>query len=304
MLTTYSQSLKKTTYSQSLKKNNIDPDFTILINFTIEHERNGQIAFLDALRSRNNGTITTTVYRKPTHTDRYLDYNSHHDKQHKISVATTLLQRAQQIPSTTENKFNRHYESTEYPQVLLSNIRKRIERKQNDSVPSPEILAREFFELVDPIKNSHAVLPYIKGITEPITRILKKHNIRVSNKPVKTLQQEFPSPKDRPEAHKTNDVVYQIKCKDCTWSYIGETSRCYETRRKEHIRNVKTYAPCSNISKHASCNDHNIDFEDGRIIDKGNHRTRKTLESWHTANTQNADNNSKPLPDPSYILLT
>ena len=50
------------------------------ISFTIEHETDGQIAFLDALISRNSGTITTSVYRKPTHTDRYLDFKSHHDK--------------------------------------------------------------------------------------------------------------------------------------------------------------------------------------------------------------------------------
>ena len=40
------------------------------ISFTIEHETDGQIAFLDTLISRNSGTITTNVYRKPTHTDR------------------------------------------------------------------------------------------------------------------------------------------------------------------------------------------------------------------------------------------
>ena len=33
-----------------------------------------------------------------------------------------------------------------------------------------------------------------------------------------------------------------------------------------------------------------------RLLKKGNFRERKTLESWHTAATENADNNSKPLP--------
>ena len=75
------------------------------------------------------------------------------------------------------------------------------------------------------------------------------------------------------------------------------------TRKKEHIRNVKSHAPDSNIAKHAWSNDHIIDFENGRIIDRGNYRTRKTLESWHTMNTKDADNNSKPLPEPYLILL-
>ena len=51
------------------------------ITFTIEHEQDGQIPFLDTLVSRNDGTVTTKVYRKPSHTDRYLDFRSHHDKQ-------------------------------------------------------------------------------------------------------------------------------------------------------------------------------------------------------------------------------
>ena len=37
-------------------------------------------------------------------------------------------------------------------------------------------------------------------------------------------------------------------------------------------------------------------FENGKVIDSGNYRTRKTLESWHTALITNSDNNSKPLP--------
>ena len=39
-----------------------------------------------------------------------------------------------------------------------------------------------------------------------------------------------------------------------------------------------------------------IDFNNGKVIDSGNYRTRKTLESWHTAVITNFDNNSKPLP--------
>ena len=42
------------------------------ISFTIETEDNGQISFLDTLITRKNGAVTIGVYRKPTHTDRYL----------------------------------------------------------------------------------------------------------------------------------------------------------------------------------------------------------------------------------------
>ena len=44
------------------------------IQFTKEIEENGKIPFLDCLVTRdNNNKLNTTVYRKPTHTDRLLD---------------------------------------------------------------------------------------------------------------------------------------------------------------------------------------------------------------------------------------
>ena len=54
--------------------------------------------------TRNSGTITTNVYRKPTHPDRYLHFKSHHDKKHKISTAATLLHTAIRLPNTVEGK--------------------------------------------------------------------------------------------------------------------------------------------------------------------------------------------------------
>ena len=44
------------------------------ISFTVEHEANRQLLFLHTLTIRRNNTIHVTVYRKPTHTDRYLEY--------------------------------------------------------------------------------------------------------------------------------------------------------------------------------------------------------------------------------------
>ena len=123
------------------------------------------------------------------------------------------------------------------------------------------------------------------------------NEIQVINKPLKTLQQEFPSPKFRPSTEHQPNVVYKIPCADCGWCYIGETGRCFETRKKEHIRNVKTCANGSNIAKHAWSFDHRMDFDNSSVVDKGSFRIRKTLEAWHTSATEHADNNSKPIPN-------
>ena len=162
-----------------------------------------------------------------------------------------------------------------------------------------------FFKWADPSDTSlgFACLPYISGLTEPLTRLLRKNDIRVVSKPAKTLQQEFPSPKFRQPLDLQCNVVYKIPCSDCCWSYVGETGRCFKTRRKEHQRNLKNYTSGSNIANHAWENNHAIDFEGATVIDKGNYRVRKTLESWHTAKTVGANNNSKPFPRQYSILL-
>ena len=74
-------------------------------------------------------------------------------------------------------------------------------------------------------------------------------------------------------------------------------------QKKEYIRNVKKHNKGSNIANHARTNDHVIDFENGKVVDKGNFRIWKILESWHTAITNEADNISKPLPRQYAIIL-
>ena len=59
---------------------------------------------MDTLVTGDNGFLITNVYRKPTHTDKYLDYTSHHDKNHKASTALSLLHRAATLPNTNEGK--------------------------------------------------------------------------------------------------------------------------------------------------------------------------------------------------------
>ena len=61
------------------------------ISFTIQIESDNKVSFPDTLATRRNGTIAVDVYRKPTHTDRYLDYNSHHDNKPRPRPAQQQL---------------------------------------------------------------------------------------------------------------------------------------------------------------------------------------------------------------------
>ena len=84
-------------YEPRIWKRYVDDTFTILyrenvddfllhlnnhqpsIRFTMKTEKDNKLAFLDtAVLREPDGCLTTNVYRKPTHTDQYLAYDSHH----------------------------------------------------------------------------------------------------------------------------------------------------------------------------------------------------------------------------------
>ena len=67
--------------------NSIEPS----IQFTVERETDGKLPLLDTCVQRaTDGKLETVVYRKPTHTDKYLSFNSHQPRSHKKSVVTTV----------------------------------------------------------------------------------------------------------------------------------------------------------------------------------------------------------------------
>ena len=69
------------------------------IQFTMEDSReDGSMPFLDTLVTPcSEGNLSTRVYRKPTHTDLYLQWDSHHTIAAKYSVVGTLHHRAKAI---------------------------------------------------------------------------------------------------------------------------------------------------------------------------------------------------------------
>ena len=75
---------------------NLHPD----IKFTME-QNHKEIPFLDILIKNENGKITTDIYRKPTDSQRYLHFMSHHPKNCKKSIPFILARRVCTIVSDT-----------------------------------------------------------------------------------------------------------------------------------------------------------------------------------------------------------
>ena len=153
------QPITTSSYDTRIWKRYVDDTFTILdrgkvddllqhlnnqqpsIRFTMETEKDNKLAFLDtAVLREPDGRLTTSVYRKPTHTDQYLAYDSHHPQSVKRGIVKCLYERAKRLvtkPSVISEE-KKHLSS-----VLVSNgypfsFLQKVTRPENQTtVPSP-----------------------------------------------------------------------------------------------------------------------------------------------------------------------
>ena len=100
-----------------------------------------KFAFLDtAVLREPNSRFTTSVYRKPTHTDQYLAYDSHHPQSVKRSTVNCLYERAKRLvtkPSVISEE-KRHLSSFLVSNgYLFSFLQKLTKTAKRTTVPNP-----------------------------------------------------------------------------------------------------------------------------------------------------------------------
>ena len=275
--------------------NNLHPK----IKFTIEEEKDGCLAFLDTLiKRKENGELSVCVYRKPTHTDQYLNFHSNHIASTKDSVVSALFRRARDIisdPRELEKENNRIVNvltANNYDKQTVMKVKRKIDNNGNAENRNDDIEQTEYVGQV--------VLPYIPKTSETLKRIFKTHNIRCSFQSKDTLRKALSKPKDIVEEERQNNIVYKIPCGDCPATYIGETKRSFETRAKEHARAVKNGDTNKNeIAMHCWTLGHKMNWDDKKVIDREKNWTaRKIKETIHSIADNNHFNNvSYILPD-------
>ena len=102
---------------------------------------------------------------------------------HKRSVATTLLRRAVNIPSSCQEK---KAELQHVEEVLRDNnypdhfIKKCVERSTSCNPNSSS-------NSHDEIDKAMVVLPYVSGVSEKIGRALKPYGIKTAHKPISKM---------------------------------------------------------------------------------------------------------------------
>lgn len=239
------------------------PEFTRHVNsihdsitVTVEEESNGMLPFLDLKIVREvDGSLSHTVYRKPTHTDRYLRADSHHHPAQLSSVPRSLINRALKLcdPQFVE-------EELEHVRDVLED--NGYNWKQCLRWANPRESTRTAV-----VERSPAYLPYVRGVTDRIGYLLRRrYSIKTVFRSQTQLRRLLRSPKDRD--HLNVPGVYKIPC-DCGKSYVGETRRNITTRLTEHIRSIKNSDTTrSALAEHAKLSNinHYIRFDKASVL--------------------------------------
>ena len=243
------------------------------IKFTLEKENNNVLPFLDVLVVHDEqGRLITKVYRKNTHTNRYLSFKSNNPVNIKKSVVTCLFKRAHEISGVEELQKERKniYEVLQlnsYPPSFISKCENLYKNREKSETTSQEenTLAT-------------AVLPYVKNLSEEVRRILRDYGIRTAFKNYPTLGSILTKVKDQIALERRNGVIYKINCA-CGDTYIGETGRTLEIRVKEHKRAcVKADFEKSSVAEHAWLSGHYIDWDNVEVLDQENDLCRRKVK--------------------------
>ena len=251
---------KGTSNSLLAHLNSIDPN----IKFTIESpNEQGAISFLDTFPRPSGNNIITTIYRKPTHTDRYLDFNSNHPKTAKHAVVRALTDRAKNVCSSPEllakemDHLGKVLRYNNYPKWMIEQFGK------NTHPAEPLIDPDTGNELK---KTSFISAPYFLGLSESFKQLFKYTHIQVCFKGQNTIKSMLMHPKDK----------INPSCKSL---YIGETCRSLGEHVKEHSKEGTNSA----IYQHCITKGHPLPKVDQfKVIDQEKSQiTREAKEAIH-----------------------
>ena len=259
--------------------------------------KSGKTRFLDCFATRDNNRLRTTIYRKPTHTDRLLDQSSNNPTFHKVTTMRNLTRRAQlfcDLPYSLQDE-------TDYLSNVFSENNYNADFVRRNTHSNADSNTRA---IVNSGPVTTATIPYIRGTSEIIARILQPYNIHVAHKPITTLRRLLANVKDKDKPADRQGAVYKIKCCDCQATYIGETARNLGMRLTGHKRATRNGDVNNDVASDHLQTTHQIDWDSATCITYSTDcYQRLTLERWFINIEQTPLNGSQQLPGPYKGLI-
>ena len=192
----------------------------------MQKEQDNKLPFFDVLVTRTEQRFWSSVYRKPTFSGQYLNFNSHRPYTVKKGIVRCLQHRAKTISSDTDAyqkemiclRHNLHRNN--YPERITSAPRN-LDRRIDDNTR----------------KLTPVCLPYVKGLAERIKKICSPYDIRTVFTSGSTLWRYLFRVKPPTEFNMTKNCVYSIPC-SCGKIYKGETGCPLKVRLGEHWKAI------------------------------------------------------------------
>ena len=167
----------------------------------------GSLPFLDVLIIPDEeGSLKTTVYRKPTHMDLYLQWDSNHTVSSKYSVVGSLQHRANTICSNSEllKQEEKHLEEAltmcKYPAWALDKVKMKTRTAAKNNQKSNKNTGNN-------IQRPHIVIPYYLGISESMKKTCSEYGVQVYFKGGNTIKNLLMAPKDQDTIQKKSGVI-------------------------------------------------------------------------------------------------
>jgi len=241
------------------------------MRFTYESEKNNCINFIGLTIchdiAQDNHKYITSVYRKPTSTSLFTNFNSFTPLSYRLSVFKSLIYRAYKLCSNWKLF---HDEITlvrsmllrnAYPSRLLDSII--LKSITNLITPRPALFGPNKERL-------YIGLPYAGKSSDSLRRTLKQifkkyipnKELIVFYKPGRRISSFFKI-KDPTPFDLRSGLVYEYTCGTCHCTYVGQTTRHLRHRIAEHAGvSHLTGRPVKNLV-HSSIRDHLIQCQGG-----------------------------------------
>ena len=263
--------------------------YDMKIKFTYEEENESKISFLDVLLERTeNNKLETSVYRKATNNNIYMNWHSYSPRFWKIGTLRSLIKRGIMI-SSNENILEKELnyltkvfcEANQYPQTVTKSIiedeleihRQHITQSNTEKqTPIPTIIPKrtnneeKLVQLNLPFGGDRG-----QSIIQKLKRSIEKTSknnvkVRVTYTPCK-LGSKF-QVKDKTKFNHQHNVTYHVNCANdkCRSNYTGQI-KC---RIMKRILQHNSRDNASHILQHSKKFKHRrVTLNNVKILGKG-----------------------------------
>ena len=262
-------------------------DFLLFVNslyppiqWTLEVEENNSFHIFDIQLNKVADNLETSVYRKPSASDRYLHYSSAQALHERVAAIHTLTKRAYEYCNTkalldSELAHIRDiFLKNGYPDELINNVMNRNSKHWDGPVDIDDI-ALPIQQQQEPDYSTVFYAPYHPKAAKMFRLLKKNHKIQVVYKKTTTLGNLLSKRRPKVSKFDTSHVCYAVPCMDCEKRYIGHTKRKLRIRLYEHKKScegdLSSISPNPNqdngIPYHHALTGHEFDFDNTKILE-------------------------------------